>query len=281
MSVTSESAPSERLSTDPRMSRRRRAVERSRRRRVLRRCSVVVFVAVMVWAALWSPLFTVRAVRVRGGRHTSASAVSAVTGLDRGPNLLLLSPSEVASAVRTLPWVRRVRVLRTLPGTVKVRLTERRPALVLAAPGGSWTLDARGRVLARGAASARLPQLVCDEVADPRPGVRIEDDAPRAALRAYRSLGGRLRRSVQSVLAPSVERISFALADGVTVRFGAAERLAAKNAVLGALLERLRGAATLPGYIDVQVPESPATSPLAPEGLSTPSTTTTLPSGGR
>ena len=57
--------------------------------------------------------------------------------------------------------------------------------------------------------------------------------------RAFRSLAPKLRARIVAVIAPSFERISFSLEDGTLIRFGAAERLDAKNEVLDALLARL------------------------------------------
>jgi cell division protein FtsQ len=264
------SSAAERINTDPRLSRRRRAVERSRRRRTLQRSALSGALVVGLWVTFWSPLFQVRAVKVVGGHHTGAAAVGAAADLGRGSNLLLLSPTEVAAAARTLPWVRTARVQRMLPGTVKVRIVERRPAVVVVAPGGRFTVDGRGRVLQLGDAGAHLPELVCNQVAAPRPGDIVADAAPRAALEAFRLLPERVRKRVAEIEAASPERLTLVLAGGIEVRLGAAQRVRAKGAVLLALLARAASGGVEPGYIDVSVPESPATSPGPAPGAPSP-----------
>jgi cell division protein FtsQ len=251
--------PSPRISTDPRISRRRKAVVRSRRRRALATAASVGVVAGLAWLAFFSPLLEVERVVVVGGRHVSAEDVEAVAGLD-SDNLLLLSTERVAQRVRQLPWVRRARVIRRLPDTVRVRVKERRPAMVLSTTRGRWTLDREGRVLGRGAAERTLPVLGGVRVAHFVPGDVLSDAEVQAVLDVWRSLPRGLRARVAGVFASSLERIALSLDDDVVVRYGAAESMAAKNSVLRAVLARVRAEGRSVGYIDVRVPGSPAIS---------------------
>ena len=259
MSRAAGPEPTPRISTDPRISRRRKAVVRSRRRRALATAASVAVVAGLAWLAFFSPLLEVERVVVVGGRHVSAEDVAAVAGLD-SDNLLLLSTERVAERVRQLPWVRRARVTRRLPDTVRVRVTERRPAMVLSTTKGRWTLDRAGRVLGRGAAERKLPVLGGVQVARLTPGDILSDGEVQAALDVWRSLPRGLRARVAGVFASSLERIALSLDDDVVVRYGAAESMAAKNSVLRAVLARARAEGRPVGYIDVRVPGSPAIS---------------------
>jgi cell division protein FtsQ len=263
--------PSPRISTDPRISRRRKGVVRSRRRRALATAASVGVVAGLAWLAFFSPLLEVERVVVVGGRHVSAEDVEAVAGLDRD-NLLLLSTERVAQRVRRLPWVRRARVIRHLPDTVRVRVKERRPAMVLSTTRGRWTLDQEGRVLGRGAAERTLPVLGGVRVAHLVPGDVLSDAEVQAALDVWRSLPRELRARVAGVFASSLERIALSLDDDVVVRYGAAESMAAKNSVLRAVLARVRAEGRSVGYIDVRVPGSPAISAAGVTPLPVPPT---------
>jgi cell division protein FtsQ len=269
MSRAAGPEPSLRISTDPRISRRRKAVVRSRRRRALATVASVIVVASLAWLAFFSPLLEVKRVVVVGGRHVSAEDVAAAAGLDRD-NLLLLSTERVAQRVRRLPWVRRARVTRRLPDTVRVRVTERRPAMVLSTTRGRWTLDQAGRVLGRGAAERRLPVLGGVQVARLTPGDILSDGEVQAALDVWRSLPRSLRARVAGVFASSLERIALSLDDDVVVRYGAAESMAAKNSVLRAVLARVRAEGRSVGYIDVRVPGSPAISAAGASPLPVP-----------
>jgi cell division protein FtsQ len=264
-----------RISTDPRISRRRKAVARSRRRRVLATIASLGAVMALVWLAFMSPLLIVERVVVVGGRHVLAEHVETAAGLGSGDNLLLLSTNRVAKRIERLPWVRRARVTRRLPDTVRVRVTERRPAMVLSTTRGRWTLDRAGRVLGKGTAERALPVLGGVHVGDLAPGDVLSDTEVGAALEVWRSLPRRLRNRVVGVFASSLERIALSLDDDVVVRYGAAESMAAKNSVLRAVLARVRAEGRKVGYIDVRVPASPAISPVGWEPF--PATSTSPP----
>lgn len=249
-----------RVGTDPRISRRRKAVAKSKRRRVIGSSLGIVMVGVAIWAAFWSPLLHVRHVQVMGATNTEPGAVRAAVDLGRGDNLLLLSTGEIAAAVEALPWVKDADVHRRLPATVRIKIEERRPALVVTVAAGSWTIDASGRVLDVGVTEG-LPTLTGAVVTRLVPGDRVTEDEVRAGLQVWRSLPRKVKPAVASVVAASPERVALALRDGTIVRYGGADRLAAKNEVLTALLARLAEEGRTAAYLDVSVPSTPAVGP--------------------
>jgi cell division protein FtsQ len=228
------------------------------------RVAALLLVAGIVWAVLWSPLLMVRAVRVVGGRHTTSEDVAAAAGIDSGDNLLFLSTDQVADQVRGLPWVKDADVDRMLPGTIRVRIRERRPAMVLSLPDAQWRIDAHGRVLGVAHSTHGNPVLAGTGGTGLEPGAQVRDPGASDALRVWRELPAPLRSSVEAAFAPTPERITLFLRAGVQVRYGAAERMAAKNRVLGVLLRRTAAQGRAVGYIDVRVPTSPAVAGAAP-----------------
>lgn len=251
-----------RTRTDPRISRRRKAVARTKKRRAMVRALVVAGVALAGWVAFFSPLLAIKEVKLSGAEHTTAADVARVVDLDSSTNLLLLKTDEVAAAVKTLPWVKSVSVDRKLPGTVRLRVTERRPAMAVAIGEERFLIDRRARVLSSTEAAEGVPVLAGLRVDLPQPGDRLSSTQLKSALQAFSAMPRRLRRDVQAVFAPTVERITFQLSDGIQVRYGAAEEMASKNEVLEVLLTRLRGEGRSAFYVDVRVPEAPAVSPL-------------------
>ena len=249
-----------RVATDPRFSRRRRAVERSHRRRLAARATGAAGAALLVWLTFFSPLLDVRTVKVAGARHTSSEEIQASAAIAHGQNVLLLSTGEIARSIEALPWIKRAEVDRMLPSTVRVRVTERKPALVLSLGAARWTIDSSGRVLTAGVVKKGLPVLAGVQVATIEPGGRVQTAEAVAALEVWRGLPRKLRTRVVAVVAPTLERISLKLANGTLVRYGAAEDMVAKNEVIRVVLTRLRSAGRPADYIDVRVPTAPAIS---------------------
>lgn len=253
------------LRPDPRLTRRRQAVRRARRRSVAARASVAGVVALGVWAGLYSPLLRVREVEVVGARRVTPEHVAGAAGVDDDDNLLLLSTEAVERRTRALTWVASVHVSRVLPGTVRVRVSEREPALVVTGGGERFTADADGRVLQRGEARRGLVVLAGMDVGAVDVGERVADDRARAALRAFRSLPARLKRRVEALFAPTPDRIGLSLRGSVVVGYGAAEEMRRKAKVISALLDRLEAEDRAPAYIDVGVPTNPAWSGRLPQ----------------
>src|SRR5687767_10017896 len=174
----------ERIPTDPRLSRRRKAVARTKRRRVLSGLGAVLALGAIGWVALASPLLAVDEVKVVGARHTTSAEVAVVTGLGADDNLLLMSTEEVETKTESLPWVRTAEVDRMLPGTVRVRITERVPAMVVSLGAAQWTIDSRGYVLDSGAVSDKLPVLGGAETGDIEAGKQLVTPEIQDALKA-------------------------------------------------------------------------------------------------
>lgn len=254
-----------RIQTDPRIRRRRKDVARGKKRKVATVLGTLTLLGVVVWAAFWSPLLSVRDVKLTGAEHTTAAEVKSAAGLGSDDNLLLLSADEVVDAARTLPWVADAEVERRLPGTVKVKVVERKPALVVSLGSASWTIDGHGHVLDVGQAEDGLPVVGGVEVGTIKPGVKLDAPVMKEVLATWRSLPNKLAGDVQAIFAPTLERISFTLVDGTQIRYGAAERLGAKNEVLLALRKQLAEDGVVTSYIDVRVPTSPAVGPPPPE----------------
>ena len=251
----------ERVHTDPRLRRRRKAVERTRRRKLFVRSAVIVALIVLTWAVLWSPLLHVRDVELRGARHTSAEEVVAALDLENGTNILRFPTDVVRERVEALAWVKHASVTRVLPDTLRIKIEERRPAMVLALGAANWIVDDTGRVLEAGK-NPKLPVLAGTDVNGIEIGSDLDAEQLVGGLRVYRSLPRGLQRQVVAIFAPTTERITLALADGSQVRYGSAELLGSKSEVLKSLLRRLQRDALAASYIDLRVPTSPAVSPV-------------------
>jgi cell division protein FtsQ len=266
---------------DPRISRRRKAIERSRKKRFLVGVSFVALAIAIAWATFWSPLLHVRRVQVSGSKHVTGADIERAAHIGSDTNLLLLSTSSVVNATEGLPWVRHARVERSLPGTVRVKIVERTPVLVLARGSTRWLLDRTGFIIAPAHGGYhRLPTLAGVHVPPLGAGVQLTAGTGAGAVKAWRSLPPNLIHRVVAIFAPTEDAITLSLKDGTTVRYGPPVQMKNKNHVLLALLHKIAVDGTGASYIDVRVPTSPAVGPSATQLGTVAAPPTTGPTAG-
>lgn len=250
---------------------RRRAVVAAgvrRRRRIAGSIVAVLAIAAGALGLSYSPLFAVDEVRVEGVAGDRATAIRDLVAVIPGERLLSVDLEAIRADVLSLPWVREVEVARVPPSTVQVAIAPREPVLVVALPGSAWLIDAEGVVVAGGARDDLVVVAAPSSVL-PGPGIEVSDAAVRNALDVHTGLPGPVRALVDRYEATSDRGLRLRLAeDGVWVRFGRAERIAAKAQVIGLLLEQAREQAALRGdddlgvaEVDVRAPDNPVLVP--------------------
>ena len=101
-------------------------------------------------------------IEVEGRDITDAATIMAALGAARATPILAVSPSRAKERLESLPWVRSATIERRLPGTLFVRLVERRPLAVWQHGGKQELIDRDGEVIAVADLGpfARLPTLV-------------------------------------------------------------------------------------------------------------------------
>ncbi len=79
-----------------------------------------------------SPRFAVAFIRVDGNERRSADAIVAESTITRGSNVFSVDLDSARAAILTDPWIADAVLSRRLPGTIFVRVTERRAAAMVA-----------------------------------------------------------------------------------------------------------------------------------------------------
>lgn len=247
----------------PAMRERRRRVARARARR--RRTALLVALGTaagiaVLWWLLTGPLTAVQGVRVAGyDRDDRDDLAAALDAAASGGSMVSPPLDDLRAAAARFPWVESISVARDLPRMLSVTVRQAEPAAVAVAPGAEPVLvTASGRVL--GPAAERNPGLGWLRLDEdpPAPGGTLPGE-PRAAAAflaaAPSAAAGRVR-----ALRPGDGGVLVAdLRGGPELRLGRPERLGAKAAALGIVLDHLseeeeRAAA----YLDLSVPERPA-----------------------
>lgn len=198
--------------------------------------------------------FELRVLEVEGnsGRRVTDDEIEAAAGVPEGAKLLGISTRQVAERVSAIPWIAEVQVERLLPSKLRIAVVERQPELQVITSAGPYLVDSDGRVLEQG--SENLVEVRDVPLGELRVAERITDPAFVNAAAVYRSLPDRVRESVASISAPTIDQTSIRTLGGPSIFFGAAEQIDEKNFAIESLYE----SALAGSVIDVRVPSRPS-----------------------
>ncbi|WP_371496530.1 FtsQ-type POTRA domain-containing protein [Kitasatospora sp. NBC_00374] len=240
--------------------------ERAPRLRLSRRGVVVLGVlAALVagtlgWLVFLSSALEVRTVAVQGleSGHLSEDEVRRAVGAEQGRPLARVDLAAVERRVGAVPRVAGVEVWRGWPHTLRVKVTERRPVAAIHTENGRFLqVDAGGREFAdepQPPGGVPVVELQLSAQANEALGVIDRPALVRAAVVVAAGLPPEVAKRAGAVQVHSWDDIRLQLRDGVTVRWGSAERTARKAVVLTALLGRKAA------NYDVSAPDAPAVS---------------------
>lgn len=196
---------------------------------VLLFCGVV---AAAAWLVFFSPVLGVRQVAVSGNQTLSAEAVRSAAAVPSRQPLAAVDVEGVRRRVAALRQVEAAAVERVWPGTLRIKVDERRPLAAVPVAGGAAVVDRHAMVIeTREAVPVGLPLLRVGRFA-------ADDPATMAALAVVRGLPWDLSRRVREVRATTGRDVSLRLADGRTIMWGDAGRTRDKARVALALLQR-------------------------------------------
>lgn len=243
---------------DPRIRDRRVAVRREEGRRRLRAVLAVAGMAAaagLAVAVTRSPLLDLDHVEVVGANHISADEIAAAGGLRPRTLLIDLNMRRAERGIERSPWVARAEVVRRWPGTVAVKVIERRPVAAVAGAEGWSLVAADGYVVATGPDQpAGVPVVAGIELPGP-PGVLVKASS-RPAIAVAAALTSAVRDRVATVEATAAGEVDLLLlAPKARVRLGSADRLDAKLLAVETVLAKVSTARLL--VLDVRSPETP------------------------
>jgi cell division protein FtsQ len=187
-------------------------------------------------------------VKVTGLHTLDAADVIRASGIEPGQRILWIRLSAATRNVEKIPAVERAVAERSLPGTVVLKITERRPVAKLDTSPDIVT-DDLGHLFADANAKG-LPSLAGWRTTKSR---RHVDGASAAALRAYVAFPQALRVQTRKIIVQP--GLVLVMANGTQVRFGRLIDLRTKALAALAVLRAEHGKPV--AYVDVRTPSTP------------------------
>lgn len=205
--------------------------------------AVVLVLTASVLTVWFSPLLSVREVRVSGLDLIEQDEVLAVLGEVEGTPLLRMDTTAAANRIAGIARVGKVRVRTDYPSTLRVEVTERVPVAFVDTGDGPHLIDVEGIDFAAQEPPMFTPRL------DPDPQAGPEE--LRSALAVLAELPPVVADQLESIGVDARGHLEFRLREDRVLRWGAPSQTGLKGEVAQAVL-------TQPGRVyDVTVPSLP------------------------
>ncbi|MFE2251964.1 cell division protein FtsQ/DivIB, partial [Streptomyces lavendulae] len=210
------------------------------------------------WALYGSSWLRVEKVTASGTEVLTPEQVLTAAAVPVGAPLVSVDTDEIASRLRgRLPRIDSVDVVRSWPHGIGLKVTERKPVLLIKKEAEFVEVDATGvRFDTVGRAPSGVPVL--ELAAEHSPSARRFDEQRllREAVGIAGSLPAAIAKETLQVKVRSYDSVLLQLTKGRTVVWGSGELGEAKGRALTALLK----AAPKADHFDVSVPTAPAVS---------------------
>lgn len=224
-------------------------------RRSLRRWAIASGIGVVLITGSvtlsYTSVFGARSIHVSGEERIGPRRVLKLAGVGEGTNLLHLDTRAAEARLEGEPWILDAIVTVELPSTLRVRVVERTPVLVLNDGGRRELVSADGVVLGGAPPETSLPEMVLE------PGSEFDAGAVRAAADAVAAMEAPLRSQVASVGVADDGELSMVVEGGVEVRYGSVGDAAAKAQALRAILSFAAREGKVLLAVDVSAPSAP------------------------
>ncbi|MFH8726038.1 cell division protein FtsQ/DivIB [Streptomyces termitum] len=211
-----------------------------------------------VWALYGSSWFRVERVKTSGTGVLTRAQVESVAAVPVGAPLVTVDTGAIETRLRDeLPRIASIEVERSWPHEITLKVTERKPVLLMEKDGRFVEVDATAVPFATVTAPPPgVPRLVLDAAASPSLRRFDADRLLAEAVRVRGELPDAIAKDTRVVRLSSYDSVTLELARGRTVFWGSAEHGPVKARVLTALMKATPKA----GHFDVSAPSAPASS---------------------
>ena len=234
-------------------------------------CLFVVSAAISgaVAFALQTPMLLVRQVKIKGVRLADRRAVENAARAALGRNIILLRTSPIARGIRELPEVATVKLGRSFPDGIWVRVWERKPEAVVTSARTCCMVQGDCLAFHRTDGPVRGVPVVC--VARGfriREGERCSSADVANALQVLKC-ARKCELSVAKISVDPLGDMCLNMGGGFYVKLGQPDDIAQKMSVLRTALTYRPSLAREAAYIDLSCPSAPVWRPKSASGAAT------------
>jgi cell division protein FtsQ len=225
---------------------------------------LLVLLGIGIYVFLSLPIWKITDVAVGGTQMLVPEEIKDMSGVPISENLFFSSFARTRDNLRKITAIKEFSLYRIPPGTVLIKITERKPIAVLVLQNKSAVIDEAGYILNRNPSltlnvpnMTELPVISGLGTGEYNGEESIDPQASKLIAEIITELSSLLGSRHLQLATGGFEDISFSLDDILLVKVGRNEDVRHKMDVFKALLPEIEGRWANVAYVDVRYPENP------------------------
>ena len=208
--------------------------------------------AAVLGIIVYSPLFTLREIRVEGTSYLTKADIMRIAGLYYGEPLFQLQTDVVTKRLMQDLRIEEAMVRRSLPDKLDMIIKERKPVAVVASNYGYLDLDRQGKVIDgyRTLKIMAIPMITGITLHDVYIGDDVEEPVIKTILYFLQQLDEASLGQISEIAITAPDYLVAYTTHSVQIRIGKMERLEEKAELTMAFLEDLKTTTQAIEYVD-------------------------------
>lgn len=200
-----------------------------------------------------SAYFKVGAVRIEGNNYISEEDIYHVADIPETVNIFRLNTAEIQKRLASDLRVANVVVAREFPGTIVIKVDERKPLAYIAGGYGFFELDKQGVILGvfKNLKGLNVPMITGLKLGNNYVGDRVEDISAKKVLEYLAELDEKTLNQLSEVSIKAPDQIIIYTVQSLNIRLGSTDRLTEKAQLTKKILSEVTEKNLAIDYIDL------------------------------
>ncbi|MBR3458049.1 MAG: FtsQ-type POTRA domain-containing protein [Selenomonadaceae bacterium] len=213
---------------------------------------LMLLTAAVLGIVVYSPIFTLRDIRVEGTTYLTKEDIMRIAGLYRGEPLFQLQTDVVMKRLMQDLRVEEAVVRRSLPDKLDMIIKERKPVAIVACEYGYLDLDRQGKIIDgyRSLKSMAIPLITGITLHDVYIGDDVADPTVKTILYFLQQIDEESLNQISEISIQSPDYLVAYTVHSVQIRLGRMERLEEKAELTMNFLQDLKTSPHAIEYVD-------------------------------
>lgn len=218
---------------------------------------VVLFLGLK--AFINSDFLDVKIVKVSGNVKLTEEEILSLAAIPDRINILKLNSSEVEKKIQRSPWIKKAKLIKSLPKTIRLEVEEEQPVITVKNKEGYWLVS--HEIIALEQLDKRpenIPVISLDKEIVIELGYKIKNKMVVQLISIFNGMDKSFKKKITLGSAIGDDMYFMLGKKDVQIVYGDGEELLKKNLIVAKILDDITNKKMNVYYIDVRVPTKPA-----------------------